>query len=169
MDRFPNNPLVSAVAYIGTSQVSPGQIKMRAAEQLLLGTFPGCKVDSEPARAKLIEKFEKGDVNAVPVDDIVQIRWEKLFWNGSFNPVCALLHMDTTQVINNEVALDLVKRLMREIMTAAGKAVGQEYDIHERTQQLIETTVTGASHYKPSMFVSIQSADNGPVSYSHLV
>lgn len=124
---------------------------MRAVESLALGTYPGCKVDSEPARAKLIEKLEQGDVNAFAVDDIVKMRWEKLFWNGSFNPVCALLRMDTTQVTSNESALNLVKRLMREIMTVAGKAVGQEYEIEHRIEALIEGTKAEASNYKPSM------------------
>ena len=65
--------------------------------------------------------------------------------------MCAILGLNTTEVIENEMAVDLVRRLMREIMTAAQKALGIEYEIEARIQTLIETTVHGAPNYKPSM------------------
>lgn len=68
------------VAYIGTSQIAPGRIKMAAVEYLRVGTYKGCLVNSEPACTKFKECLEKGDVQVDPVDDIEVARWEKLIW-----------------------------------------------------------------------------------------
>ncbi|KAI7849321.1 2-dehydropantoate 2-reductase [Circinella umbellata] len=153
--RFPNNPLISIVAYIGTSQVAAGKIKMKAIERLQVGTHPA-SVDSTAQCDKFKELLTKGDVLVEPVDNIEQVRFEKLFWNGSFSPVCAILGLNTTQVIENEMAVDLVRRLMREIMTAAQKALGIEYQIEAQSEALIESTVQGAPNYKPSMQLDLE-------------
>ncbi|KAI9493128.1 2-dehydropantoate 2-reductase [Zychaea mexicana] len=155
IERFPSNPLISVVAYIGTSQIAAGKIKMTAIERLQVGTHPAA-VDSTATCEKFKEHLTKGDVLVEPVDNIEKVRFEKLFWNGSFSPVCAILGLNTTQVIENEVALDLVKRLMREIMTAAEKALGIKYEIDNRIEALIQGTVVGAPNYKPSMQLDLE-------------
>ncbi|KAI9316822.1 2-dehydropantoate 2-reductase [Dichotomocladium elegans] len=154
--RFPLNPLISIVAYIGVSQVGHGVIKMNAIERLQVGTYHGCAVESETSCERFKSLLEKGDVMVEPVEDIEQSRWEKLFWNGSFGPVCAILGLNTSQVIENEAAIDIVKRLMREIMEAASAATGIDYGIDDRIEALISTTAIGAANYKPSMQLDLE-------------
>ncbi|KAI9277061.1 ketopantoate reductase PanE/ApbA-domain-containing protein [Phascolomyces articulosus] len=157
VERFPKNPLISIVAYIGTSQVAAGKIKMKAIERLQVGTHPA-SVDSTVSCEKFKELLTKGGVLVEPVDNIVQVRFEKLFWNGSFSPVCAVLGLNTTEVIENEMAVNLVKRLMREIMAAAEKELGISYvaEANDRIDGLIEGTAQGAAHYKPSMQLDLE-------------
>ncbi|KAI8145017.1 2-dehydropantoate 2-reductase [Fennellomyces sp. T-0311] len=155
IEKFPKNPLISIVAYIGTSQVGPGKIKMKVVERLQVGTHKR-SIDSTESCDKFKALLEKGDVNVESVDDIEKVRWEKLFWNGSFSPVCAVLGMNTTEVLENEMAVDLVRRLMQEIMATASKALGEEYDIEQHSKLLIETTVHGAPNYKPSMQLDLE-------------
>lgn len=79
-DRFPNNPIVSIVAYIGTSQNDPGKITMVGRESLLVGKYLGAKRDSDTQRAEFIELLKKGDVEVQIVEDVEHVRWQKLFW-----------------------------------------------------------------------------------------
>ncbi|KAJ8652690.1 hypothetical protein O0I10_011697 [Lichtheimia ornata] len=149
--RFPKNPLVSVVAYIGANQVGPGKVEMKAFEYLRVGTYHGCAVDSEAACTLFKECLTKGGVQVDPVDDIEEARWEKLFWNGAFNPVCALLHLDTTQVMENEAALGIVRRLILEYAAAATAATKKEYNGEEIYDNIIKLTANSAPNYKPSM------------------
>lgn len=151
MKRFPKNPLVSVVAYIGANQVGPGKVEMKAFEYLRVGTYRGCAVDSEAACTLFKECLTKGDVQVDPVDDIEAARWEKLFWNGAFNPVCALLRLDTTQVMENEAALGIVRRLIHEYAAAASASTKNDYNGQEIYDNIINLTAKSAPNYKPSM------------------
>jgi len=79
-ERFPDNPIVSIVAYIGTSQTEPGKIKMVGKESLVVGKYLGAKRDSEKQRAEFIELLKKGDCDVQVVEDVEKVRWQKLFW-----------------------------------------------------------------------------------------
>lgn len=79
-NRFPNNPIVSIVAYIGTSQNDPGKITMVGRESLLIGKYLSAKTDSDKQRAAFIELLKKGDVEVQVVEDVECVRWQKLFW-----------------------------------------------------------------------------------------
>lgn len=79
-DRFPNNPIISIVAYIGTSQNDPGKITMVGRESLLIGKYLSAKTDSDKQRGEFIELLKKGDVDVQVVEDVEHVRWQKLFW-----------------------------------------------------------------------------------------
>jgi 2-dehydropantoate 2-reductase len=80
VERFPDNPIVSIVAYIGTSQTEPGTIKMVGRESLLTGPYLGSKVNSEKQRNAFIGYLKEGGVDVNVVEDVERIRWQKLFW-----------------------------------------------------------------------------------------
>ncbi|SAL97004.1 hypothetical protein [Absidia glauca] len=109
VENFPNNPIVSIVAYIGTSQVSPGHISMVGSENLVVGNYLPSKIENTEQKKIFIDLLEKGDVHTTPVDDVERVRWQKLFWNASFSPVCAITGMNTSEVLANEQALASVR------------------------------------------------------------
>lgn len=76
-----------------------------------------------------------------------------LYRNGSFSPVCAILGLTTTQVIDNEAALDVFKSLMRELCAAAAADTGEQYDAETYIETIVEGTKASARNYKPSMYV----------------
>jgi 2-dehydropantoate 2-reductase len=80
VENFPNNPIVSIVAYIGTSQVSPGHISMVGSENLVVGNYLPSKIENTEQKKIFIDLLEKGDVHTTPVDDVERVRWQKLFW-----------------------------------------------------------------------------------------
>ncbi|CAO0790985.1 unnamed protein product [Mucor circinelloides] len=149
-ERFPDNPIVSIVAYIGTSQTEPGKIKMVGKESLVVGKYLGAKRDSEKQRAEFIELLKKGDCDVQVVEDVEKVRWQKLFWNAAFSPVCAMTGMNTTELLANEEAMKAVKNVMGEVIDAA-IANGYEFDHDEQMHAMISRTEATATNYKPSM------------------
>ncbi|KAI8068935.1 2-dehydropantoate 2-reductase [Thamnidium elegans] len=149
-DRFPENPIVSIVAYIGTSQNDPGKITMVGRESLVVGKYHAAKTDSDEQRQKFSELLIKGGVDVQFVDDVERVRWQKLFWNSAFSPVCAMTGMNTTEVLENEEAMNAVKQVMHDVIDAA-IANGHPFDHNEQMQNMIARTEATAKNYKPSM------------------
>ncbi|KAI8990765.1 2-dehydropantoate 2-reductase [Mycotypha africana] len=149
-ERFPNNPIVSIVAYIGTSQVEPGKIVMSGRESLLIGKYLAAKRNSDKEREFLIDLFKRGDVDVQVVDDVERVRWQKLFWNAVFSPICTLTGMNTSQLIKNQEAMSTAKNLMSEVIDAA-IANGYDFNHEEQMQMMISRTEATATNYKPSM------------------
>ncbi|KAI8370341.1 2-dehydropantoate 2-reductase [Radiomyces spectabilis] len=152
---FPKNPIVSIVAYIGTSQVEPGVIRMGGGESLVIGRYNAAPVDSEQQREKFIGLLEKGNVEVQKVDDVERVRWQKLFWNASFSPVCAITGMNTSELLRNENAVATVKNLISDVVRAAC-AMGYDFDVAEQTQIMLERTEKTAQNYKPSMQLDLE-------------
>ncbi|CAO3632272.1 unnamed protein product [Cunninghamella echinulata] len=149
-ERFPENPIISIVAYIGTSQTKPGHISMVGTENLIVGNYLRSKVDNSKEKQQFLGLLEKGDVSVVDVDDVERVRWQKLFWNSSFSPVCTLSGMNTSELLRNEDALTSVKNIMKEVITAAN-AYGYDFELEEQMAAMIERTEATAVNYKPSM------------------
>ncbi|CAO3667449.1 unnamed protein product [Rhizopus stolonifer] len=80
VERFPNNPMISIVAFIGASQHQPGRITMTGDESLVVGKYSKAKKNSFEQQSKFVEYLKMGDVNVQVVDDIEQVRWQKLLW-----------------------------------------------------------------------------------------
>lgn len=149
-ERFPDNPIVSIVAYIGTSQMEPGKIKMVGKESLVVGKYLGAKRDSDKQRAEFIELLKKGDCDVQIVEDVEKVRWQKLFWNAAFSPVCAMTGMNTTELLANQEAMSVVKKVMGEVIDAS-IANGYQFNHDEQMHAMISRTEATATNYKPSM------------------
>ncbi|KAI9033942.1 ketopantoate reductase PanE/ApbA-domain-containing protein [Phycomyces nitens] len=154
-EAFPENPIVSIVAYIGTSQISPGQILMVGGESLIVGDYKAAPVDSTAQREKFADLLEKGGVTVQKVDDVERVRWQKIFWNASFSPVCAITHMTTSDVLRNKEAMKSVKNLMSEVIQTAN-AMGYDFNEQEQMAAMIEKTEATALNYKPSMQLDLE-------------
>ncbi|KAG1183448.1 hypothetical protein G6F36_008441 [Rhizopus arrhizus] len=150
VERFPNNPIISIVAYIGTSQHEPGKITMIGNESLIVGKYLKAKRSSVEQQAKLVEYLKKGGVDVQEVDDVEKVRWQKLLWNASFSPICTLTGMNTSEVLENEEAIKAVKALINEVVKVAN-AEGCDFDVEQQTETMIEKTYATAKNYKPSM------------------
>ncbi|KAG2223152.1 hypothetical protein INT45_005708, partial [Circinella minor] len=155
IERFPDNPIVSIVAYIGTSQTSPGHIKMVGDESLIAGNYLASPVNAEQHLDSFVDLLRKGGCTVSTVKDIEQVRWQKLFWNATFSPVCTVARMNTTEVLNCPEAMTTVKKLMHEMIEAAN-AVGYEYNAEEQIETMLERTRATAMDYKPSMLLDFE-------------
>lgn len=143
---FPNNPLISCLAFVQVSRLSPGVIRHFAFGDLTIGNFPRgiskeCEIFSECLAG--------GKINAPVTDDVVNARWQKCVWNASFNPVSVIGGpANTHQILNFPDGEKLISDLMHEVIAIA-KATGNDIPV-ALVNHYIEATKK-APAYKTSM------------------
>jgi len=149
---FPLNPIISAVWYANCSEVSPGVVKQASVVDPSLGCKFGVynskrmATCSEKSGVKTLvsldSKFAEGE-------NMEAERWMKVLINGAWNPVTAILGLDTHQLIaNSDFGLTLVTCLTAEIYRI-GVATGLPVpaDAPSRAMEIVKTT--------PSMVTSM--------------
>ena len=114
---FPDNEILSAIAYIGVSRVAPGKLEHKGAGKLIIGKFGG----GESAACKeLCESFAAAGVPAEYTLDIAFYRWKKLLWNVPFNALSVLGGgLLTNEMTDNGTTEALCRELMKEVISAA--------------------------------------------------
>ncbi|KAI1781434.1 6-phosphogluconate dehydrogenase C-terminal domain-like protein [Hypoxylon cercidicola] len=138
--RYPENPVLSTVAYFPATQVAPGVVRHKEIEMLHVGTYPASAPagHKEAARA-FVDLLGEGGASATLHDDVQRERWGKLLVNASWNPVCALTRSRDGEFIGSkkgrgegdEDALGFVRDVMLEI-AAVAQAYGYS-DVNEET------------------------------------
>ena len=145
---FPDNQIISCLAFIQVSRIAPGLIEHYAYGELTMGNYP-MEVSNE-CRA-LAALFEEGGVPVVLNENITQGRWQKVLWNAAFNPVSVLGGViDTLGILGSPGGELLIRRIMNEIMEIAS-ATGNPIPEH-LPEHYIQLTYN-APAYKTSMAI----------------
>lgn len=112
---FPDNPLISGLAFVCTSRTAPGKVWHQAYGNLMLGRWPR-GIDSRVG--DLCEAFGRSGIKAKAVEDIVAARWRKCVWNAPFNPLSVLSGgLYTSDILATQETL--VRQLMAEVCAIA--------------------------------------------------
>jgi 2-dehydropantoate 2-reductase len=124
---FPDNELLSTIAYIGASRPSSGKVLHQGSGVLQMGVYPR---GISPALKRLADAFNASKVKCEMMEDIVFTRWNKLLWNLPYNPVSVLAGgADTSRMSNGGELEKLCSDLMSEVIhvaNAAGVALTEE-------------------------------------------
>ena len=117
---FPDNELLSSLAFVGVGRGAPGEIVHQTHGSLVLGKFPaGITAKAE----KLAALFNAGPVPCKLTDNVVGARWQKAVWNAPFNPISILGGvLDTAAMLRTEDDRAFVKRAMQEVCDTAAAA-----------------------------------------------
>ena len=150
---FPDNEIISGLAFICATRTSPGHIDHTDFGRLVIGRFPAGK----SARAEeLATLFNDSGVVCEVSEDVVTARWRKLVWNAPFNPISVLGGgVDTKTMVENPESLELARKVMEEVCLIA-EAAGHPL-LGEIVQQNIDGTRAMAP-YKSSMLVDFEAA-----------
>ena len=150
---FPDNEIISGLAFICATRTSPGLIDHTDFGRVIIGRFPvgkSVKVD------ELARLFNKTGMNCEVTEDVVTARWRKLVWNAPFNPISVLGGgADTKTMVENPESLELARNVMEEVCLIA-EAAGHPLP-GEVVQQNIDGTRAMAP-YKSSMLVDFEAA-----------
>ncbi|KAI1805877.1 2-dehydropantoate 2-reductase [Daldinia bambusicola] len=161
---YPDNPLLSTVAYFPATQVSPGVVHHKEVEMLHVGTYPAdAPVAHKDAAREFVELLGKGGATAKLHDDVQRKRWGKLLVNAAWNPVCALTRLRDREFVEANLDLGLgaedergdgvqfIKDVMMEIASVA-QAYGYN-DVNEKTVdfQIGRAVVRDLPGVQPSM------------------
>jgi len=149
---FPDNELLSAIAYIGVSRVAPGKLEHKGSGNLIIGKFGGGESE---ACQKLCNMFADAGVKAEYTLDIAFYRWKKLLWNVPFNALSVLGGgLLTNEMTDNGTTEVLCRELMKEVI-----AVAEKCNVHlpgELVAENIEYT-RNFPPYKTSMLVDCEN------------
>jgi len=134
-DVFPDNTLISCLAFIAVSRAEPGRIEHKAFGQLTMGAWPEGITDDCRAIASL---FEAGGVNIKLSGSVVAERWRKSLWNTPFNPLSVLAGgADTLTMLDTQGGEALARGLMAEVMAVAAA------DGHPMPEDAIDKNIAG--------------------------
>jgi 2-dehydropantoate 2-reductase len=140
-EAFPNNELISGLAFIAVSRSGPGRIHHQDFGRLTIGVYPTGTSD----RARLLKGLlESVGVSCEITPDIAAARWEKLLWNAPFNPISVLAGaVDTREILSNEAATALVRKVMEDVCAIAASTG------HELPESIIERYIENTAAMKP--------------------
>jgi 2-dehydropantoate 2-reductase len=151
-DAFPDNELISALAFVQVSRVAPGKVTHYAFGDLHFGNYPAGL--SERSK-RLAAMLEQGGIKPVLTEDVVTARWQKCLWNAVFNPISVLGGvLDTDDILSPSEGASLVRSAMEEVCAVAA-ATG-----HPLSPALIDQYIDGtrkAPAYKTSMALDFEN------------
>ncbi|KDN53060.1 ApbA-domain-containing protein [Tilletiaria anomala UBC 951] len=171
-ERFPQNPIVSAVTVISAEQVSHGVVRQNRWTRISIGAFTdgiGDRLVSGDQKAKQLHKagedavaelnniWTAGGIKDVEMHDekgLQLVRWHKLTINASMNP-SAVLSGGTG---NARMSLDAELRrhlqgVMDEIFAAAPSILGRPFPNSLATPEVILKSTERNTGSKPSMLL----------------
>jgi 2-dehydropantoate 2-reductase len=112
---FPNNEIISGLAFICCNRTGPGEILHLAYGRLALGNLPH---GISRKTTQLCELFNQSGIDCGASEDIVTGRWQKCVWNAPFNPLSVLSGgLQTLDILQTQEAL--VRNIMREVCDIA--------------------------------------------------
>ncbi len=137
---FPNNHLLSVIAFIASERVASGLIKHSDSGKLTFGEYHLPDLNKTKS---LIALFEKSNVPCFLVEDIQFERWKKLVWNAAFNPISVVAGgLDSKEILDNPYLEKLVKNVMMEVVLLAKL---QNYEI---SKEFVEKTISDTKNRK---------------------
>lgn len=153
--KFPTNPLISSVVYTGATETAPAKVYNDDPESQKVGAFndPASQVSYEVADAaakRYVSLFNPdGKLGVIYEPAVRAVRWRKIAYNATFNPVASVLRMDTprmrmTQHIMDDLIIPAAEEI-RAIALADGVTL-QEDLVHAISHQDPNDTA-----FKPSM------------------
>jgi 2-dehydropantoate 2-reductase len=143
---FPNNELISSLAFVAVGRGEPGVVNHQSLGSLTLGTYP---TGIGAAAQRIAALFEAGGVPCKLTDKVVGARWQKAVWNTAFNPTSILGGgLTTTAMLRTDADRAFIRTAMQEVC-AISNAAGYPQS-PKLIDALIETTQNMPA-YKTSM------------------
>ena len=119
MQKFPNNEIIRALAFICVSKLSPTFVDHQDYGNLVIGKYPQGNSDKVKNIAQI---WQKSNLDCQVSSDIQMESWKKLIWNASFNPISVLANGSTTkQLLDNKYSRQLVVKVMQDIVNIANE------------------------------------------------
>ena len=127
---FGENRILSAAAYIQAIVTDSGVVKqIGVPPRLIIG----------PLDNRLSEKvneistlFNEANIETFPSTNVIKIKWNKLLWNVTFNPLTALIKSKVGAIYDDEGLHQLAVKICKEaIAVAVGLGIDMEEDYYE--------------------------------------
>jgi 2-dehydropantoate 2-reductase len=151
-EAFPDNELLSSLAFVAVGRGAPGQVNHLSLGSLILGRYPA---GVTPAAQAIAAAFEAGKVPCKLTENVIGARWQKAVWNAVFNPISILGGvLDTDAMLRTDAEVAFARRAMQEVCDVA-QAAG-----HPQSPSLVEqmlATTRAMPAYKTSMALDYEN------------
>lgn len=149
---FPDNLLISGLAFVCLSRIAPGVISHLCHGSLTLGRYPD---GASEHVAYLSRLFKEAEIPCSTSENITSDRWQKLIWNAPFNPISVLGGGATTvQMMAIPEIQALSRAVMEEVCTvAAAEGYPIPSDVVDKKMRSTERM----KPYRTSMLVDFES------------
>jgi 2-dehydropantoate 2-reductase len=151
-EAFPDNELLSSLAFVAVGRSAPGQVNHLSLGSLIMGRYPA---GVTPAAQALAASFEAGKVPCKLTENVIGARWQKAVWNAVFNPISILGGvLDTSAMLRTDADVAFARSAMQEVCDVAGAAG------HPQSPNLIEqmlATTRAMPAYKSSMALDYEN------------
>ncbi|CAD6444766.1 e06b987b-e64a-4461-a470-5792bf000a29 [Sclerotinia trifoliorum] len=141
---YPQNSIISCVAWTGAIQKTPGIVHHTKNENLQLGLFRNDNIpeSSSSQRLKIFDDLlttGKTPHEVFSPERLQIARWEKVTWNCAWNCLTTLTRTHTHEWLNSSPeAMKMTRTLMQEVITVGKKmGVGIKDDLIERLMERI--------------------------------
>lgn len=146
---FPENELISGLAFVCCNRLAAGEISHLAYGKLTIGNVPFGVSDKT---LHLQQLFLQAGIECIASENIIASRWQKCVWNAPFNPLSVLSGgLPTLTILQNQAGM--VRRIMQEVCDVAA---GCGYVLPD---DIIETNIQNTlvmPPYKTSMLLDFQ-------------
>lgn len=122
---FEGNPIFSAAAYIQVTTLEPGVVKQIGLSPTLV--MGGLDESGQGSLMDVSSLLKKAGIEVHVSNHIAEIKWKKLLWNVTFNPLTALLEIQVGEILDDgdlkNTAIDICKEA-----TSVARRIGIEID-----------------------------------------
>lgn len=150
LDAFPDNEVISGLAFICCNRIKSGEIFHLAYGRLALGNLPG-SVSSKTEY--LSELINRSGMECNATEAIITERWKKCVWNAPFNPLSVLSGgLPTLDILHSQEAF--VRNIMQEICSIA------EASGHQLPNNIVNVNIENTyamPPYKTSMLLDYEN------------
>lgn len=146
---FPDNQLISGLAFICATRSQPGFVEHTAYGRLVIGDYPNGICEKTRRFAALLED---SGIDCKTTDDVVTARWQKTVWNAAFNPVSVLSDgLDTQTVLQTRE--DYLRAIMTEV---TGIAAALNHPLRDDIVDINIESTRSMPPYKTSMLLDFE-------------
>ena len=146
---FPDNLLISGLAFICATRTQPGHVHHTAYGRLAVGDFPNGISDKT---TRLAAMFNDSGIECRTTDNVVTARWQKTVWNAPFNPISVLSDgLDTQTVLSTQESF--LRAIMSEV---AAIAEACKHPLRKNVVDLNIESTRSMPPYKTSMLIDYE-------------
>lgn len=150
---FPDNELLSGIAFVAVSRGGDGEIHHQSSGSLVIGKYPA---GITPAAQTLAALFEANQVSCKVTADIVSARWQKAVWNATFNPISIMGGvLDTAMMLRTPDDQAFVRKAMQEVCDVAAAS---GHPLHPRIIDQMIAGTRAMPPYKTSMALDYENS-----------
>jgi 2-dehydropantoate 2-reductase len=133
-DIFGANRVISAAVYIQASVLKEGVVKqIGRPPRLVIGAVD---VRNQDVAEEIASLFNKANIQTFVSEHIMEVKWKKLLWNVTFNPLSALLKISVGNILEHPQLYQTAQTICKEAISVA-QQVGMKID-DNFTKEILE-------------------------------